>query len=67
MTDKERDEVIDKIKDGTFYEVGYPCNTIAFYDYENDVYYNHCGQKLRDPEEYNRHSEGYTPFGDEGY
>lgn len=28
-------------------------------------YFNHQGQALRDPSEYNPHSEGYTPFGDE--
>jgi len=25
------------------------------------------GARLRDPQEYDRNSEGYTPFGDEGY
>jgi hypothetical protein len=28
-------------------------------------YYNRSGSRLRSPEEYNPHSEGYTPFGDE--
>lgn len=67
MTDNERQEIIDKIENNTFYEVDYPCDTVAWYDEENDVYYNRSGQRLRDPEEYDRHSEGYTPFGDEGY
>lgn len=28
-------------------------------------FYNHRGTRLRNPEEYNQRSEGYTPFGDE--
>lgn len=67
MTDEEREEIRQKIRDNIFYEVNYPCETTAWYDEENDIYYNYGGQQLRNPEEYNRHSEGYTPFGDEGY
>ena len=37
--------------------------TYAYYDGKN--YYNNFGQLLRDPDEYNQWSEGYTPFGDE--
>ena len=37
--------------------------TTAYYDGIN--YYNEAGDLLRDLEEYNQHSEGYTPFGDE--
>jgi hypothetical protein len=36
----------------------------AFYDKKNDQWYNDFGQELRDPEEYNTSSKGYTPFGD---
>ena len=39
--------------------------TYAFWDRESDTYYNDFGQRLRDPNEYDRYSEGYTPFGDE--
>lgn len=45
-------------------EYGYT-GTTALYDADNDVYYNEFGQQLRDPSEYDTHSEGYTPFGDE--
>lgn len=48
-------------------EVNYPCGTVALYNPNTGVYYNAWGQKLRDPKEYDRSSEGYTPFGDEGY
>ena len=41
--------------------------TVAYYDPENDVYYNLWGQKLRHLKEYNKTCEGYTPFGDEDY
>ena len=63
---EERELIIQKIKDNEFEEVGYAgTGTTAFYDAENDLYYNHWGQQLRNPQEYNPHSEGYTPFGDE--
>jgi hypothetical protein len=48
-------------------ETGYPCGTTALWDPDTGVYYNASGSRLRDPEEYNRNTEGYTPFGDEGY
>jgi len=36
------------------------------YEYFHDGYfYNLSGQQLRDPEDFNPRSEGYTPFGDE--
>ena len=39
------------------------------YDKKGDgskrIIMNRYGQALRDPEEFNPHSEGYTPFGDE--
>ena len=60
-----REEIILKIEDNTFEEVYYAAYTTAFYDEENDIYYNRSGQRLRNPKEYDNNSEGYTPFGDE--
>ena len=40
-----------------------PSDTYEYFD--GEFYYNAVGQPLRDPQEYNPHSEGYTPFGDE--
>lgn len=40
-----------------------PSGSYEFFD-GND-FYNASGSKLRSPEQYNPHSEGYTPFGDE--
>lgn len=37
----------------------------AWYDPSADEYFNSFGQQLRPIEEYDEHSEGYTPFGDE--
>ena len=37
--------------------------TTAYCDSKH--YYNEYGQELRNSDEYNQHSEGYTPFGDE--
>lgn len=45
--------------------VYYAAGTSAYYDAATDTYYNSFGQELRDPAEYDQHSEGYTPFGDE--
>ena len=48
--------------------VAYDANdgtVIMDYDEETDTYYNSSGQQLRNPDEYNPDSEGYTPFGDE--
>lgn len=55
-----------KIKDRLI-PVGYPHGTTALYDSETDTYYNQFGLQLRDPQEYDTTSEGYTPFGDEEY
>ena len=48
-------------------DIGYylPSDSNEYYDDETETYYNRSGQELRDPEEYNPDSEGYTPFGDE--
>jgi hypothetical protein len=40
-----------------------PSGSYEYFDGMN--YYNSNGDQLRDPEEYNHYSEGYTPFGDE--
>jgi hypothetical protein len=42
-----------------------PSESKEWYDPEEDCYYNRNGNRLRHPSEYNQHSEGYTPFGDE--
>lgn len=42
-----------------------PSGTYEYHDTESDTWYNQSGQMLRNPEQYNRYSEGYTPFGDE--
>ena len=41
----------------------FPSSSKEFFDGCN--FYNLQGEILRDPEEYNVYSEGYTPFGDE--
>jgi len=40
-----------------------PSDSLEYY--EDGVFYNSAGDPLRDPEEYDSYSEGYTPFGDE--
>jgi len=40
-----------------------PTGTMEYFD--GSHFYNKSGQMLRDPQEYNKNSEGYTPFGDE--
>jgi hypothetical protein len=40
-----------------------PSGSYEYFDGCN--YYNASGQRLRNPGEYNKFSEGYTPFGDE--
>ena len=41
----------------------FPSNSVEYFDGEN--WYNSSGEALRNPEEYDTNSEGYTPFGDE--
>lgn len=66
MDDNERISIKQKIQNNEFEEVDYGnTGTTAFYDADNNVYYNLFGQQLRNPKEYNTNSEGYTPFGDE--
>ncbi len=42
-----------------------PSDCYEFFDEEKEMFYNIFGQQLRSLEDYNPHSEGYTPFGDE--
>jgi hypothetical protein len=42
-----------------------PSDSNVYYDEETDTYYSFSGEQLRDPDEYDPDSEGYTPFGDE--
>ena len=42
-----------------------PSETWEDYDTDTGTFYNASGDLLRDPGEYDEHSEGYTPFGDE--
>lgn len=44
-----------------------PSESTELYDEQNNVWYNLSGQQMRDPSEYDRGGEGYTPWGDEGY
>ncbi len=56
------DEMTQQIESGNaYYDRSYPGGAWVV----DDCYYNRFGQQLRDPEEYNTNSEGYTPFGDE--
>lgn len=45
--------------------VHYAHGSYAYYDPYTDTYYNDFGQELRNPNEYNEQSEGYTPFWDD--
>ncbi len=42
-----------------------PSDSVEMFDRETGIYYNNSGDPLRDPDEYDDCSEGYTPFGDE--
>ena len=42
-----------------------PSGTFELFDPETGQFYNESMRELRDPEEYDNRSEGYTPFGDE--
>ena len=44
-------------------EYYYPSETMEYFD--GDCFYNSNGDTLRDLREYDTHSEGFTPFGDE--
>lgn len=55
----------EKLKPTLSKEYYSPSDSMEYYDFETNTYYNNNGNRLRDPEEYNPRSEGYTPFGDE--
>ena len=42
-----------------------PSNSYELMNPETGEFYNHLGQELRSPDEYNQNYDGYTPFGDE--
>ena len=42
-----------------------PSASIEWYNPETDTWFNSNMDMLRDPNEYDEESEGYTPFGDE--
>jgi len=47
-------------------EYYYPSQSEELFDPKTNTWYNLSGQQMRDPSEYDRSGEGYTPFGDEG-
>ena len=59
---KEKGEEIFNNLNESYYS---PSNSFEYYDNRTNTWYNKLGDVLRDPEEYNVYSEGYTPFGDE--
>lgn len=42
-----------------------PSDSIELMNPNTGEFFNKSGDPLRNPEEYNQNSEGYTPFGDE--
>jgi hypothetical protein len=60
MNNTEKEGFLNSLKPA-YYE---PSESWELVD-ENGQYYNSFGQELRDPGEYDRDTEGYTPFGDE--
>jgi len=54
--------------DGNILDTEYyaPSQSQELYDPKTNTWYNLSGQQMRDPSEYDRGGEGYTPFGDEG-
>lgn len=58
--------IFKKMNTDNLIEVYYaPSDSYELLDPKTNQFYNRSGQKLRDPEEYDQDSEGYTPFGDE--
>jgi len=43
-----------------------PSQSEELFDFKTNTWYNLSGQQMRNPSEYDRGGEGYTPFGDEG-
>jgi hypothetical protein len=61
MNREEKQEWLNNLEQVPYGET----DTEALYDEKTGYYYNFSGDQLRDPIEYDQHSEGYTPFGDE--
>lgn len=59
MEETERKKIIQNIESGEFYKVDYPGGAPAYYDEENNKYYNRGGQELRDAEEYKNDHESH--------
>jgi hypothetical protein len=55
---KNREELMDM--DQEYYS---PSDSYEYFD--GEYFYNIFGQQLRSPREFDKNSEGYTPFGDE--
>ena len=55
----------EKIKTRLVKEYYFPSDSLEWYDPEENTFYNQSYQRLRNPQEYNKNCEGYTPFGDE--
>jgi hypothetical protein len=65
LNEDDRSDFQQKIQNGDVWLEYYgPSGSKEYTDGEN--WYNRGGQSLRDPQEYDRGGEGYTPFGDEG-
>lgn len=54
-------EVYDRLEE----EYYAPSESFEFYDPVTKQWFNKSFEPLRNPDEYNQHSEAYTPFGDE--
>jgi hypothetical protein len=46
-------------------EKAYYAPSDSMEDFDGEFFYNASGDQLRDPDEYDDNTEGYTPFGDE--
>lgn len=62
-TEEPTTEFQQSIQTGEVWETNNEYLGLCYTDGIN--YYNHQGQILRDPSEYDPYQEGYTPFGDE--
>jgi hypothetical protein len=56
--EENKPSIRENINSGKFPKVPYP-QGYAFYDAENDLYYNDWGQKLRNAEEYANDHESH--------
>lgn len=64
MTTKQNEEL--GMNNDNLVEAYYaPSDSYEFMDKETGQFYNRSGDELRDPQEYDEDSEGYTPWGDE--